>query len=85
MATVQAAPRITEEIAEFLARGPTRDEVLSFQPSPQSQERARELLDRLRDGRVSAEEQRELDQFEHAETLMRLLKARIRTPIGNRA
>ncbi len=85
MATVQAAPRIMEEIAEFLACGPTRDEVLSFRPSPQSQERARELLDRLREGRVNAEEQRELDQFEHAETLMRLLKARLRTAKGTGA
>ena len=41
------------------------------------QDRAEELLDGLKNGHLSAEDRRELDQFEQAERLMRLVKARI--------
>jgi hypothetical protein len=66
-----------EEIADFLASGPSTDELLQFRPSPQLQARAQELLEKLTDGCLSTEDRRELDQFEHAERLMRLTKARI--------
>ena len=68
---------VLEEIADFIASGPTSDQVLHFRPSPQSQARAQELASKLKDGLLSAEERRELDQFEYAERLMRLTKAGI--------
>jgi hypothetical protein len=46
-------------------------------PSPQARERAEELLEKAKDGCLSAEERTELDQFEQAERFMRLVKARI--------
>jgi hypothetical protein len=67
-----------EEIADFLASGPSPEELLRFRPSPQIQARAEELLDKLKDGCLSLEERGELDQFEQAERLVRLVKARIR-------
>jgi hypothetical protein len=77
MASTRTTLGALEEIADFLASGPSPEELLQFRPSPQTQARAEELLDGLKDGCLSAEERRELDQFEQAERLMRLVKARI--------
>jgi hypothetical protein len=78
MATTQAPARFTAEIAQFLASAPSPDELLSFHPSESVQQRASELLRKQSEGRITAEEQWELDQFEHAEMLMQLIKATIR-------
>jgi hypothetical protein len=77
MASTRTTLGALEEIADFLASGPSPEELLQFRPSSQTQARAEELLDGLKDGCLSAEERRELDQFEQAERLMRLVKARI--------
>jgi hypothetical protein len=69
---------LTEEIADFLASCPSREQLLTFRPSPQVQERARELLEKSKSGQITADEQWELDQFEYAEMLMQLVKARVR-------
>jgi hypothetical protein len=66
-----------EEIADFLASGPSPDGLLGFRPSVQTQARAEELLGKLNEGSLSAEERAELDQFEQVERLMRFVKARI--------
>lgn len=78
MPTMQSTLGPVEEIADFLASCPAPDELLRFRPSPQTQARAEELLEKLKDGCLSAEERKELDQFEQAERLMRLVKARVR-------
>lgn len=77
MASLQDTGGALEEIADFLASGPSSDELLRFRPSPQLQARAQELLEKRKDGCLSNEELRELDQFEHAERLVRLTKASI--------
>ena len=69
---------LTEEIANFLASCPSREQLLSYHPSKEVQDRARELLEKSKSGRITADQQWELDQFEHAEMLMQLIKARIR-------
>ena len=69
---------MTEEVADFLASCPSREQFLSYHPPAPVQERARELLERSKSGRLTADEQWELNQFEHAETLMQLIKARVR-------
>jgi hypothetical protein len=78
MSTVQSPIRVLEEIADLFASGPGRDEVLNFRLSSSTEQRARELLEREREGSLSFDERRELDQFEQAELLMRLVKARLR-------
>ena len=70
--------RLTEELADFLASCPSREQLLSYQPSPRVLQRARELLASSKSGRINADEQWELDQYEHAEMLMQLIKARVR-------
>ena len=69
---------VTEEIASFLASCPSREQLLSYHPSAAVQERSRELLEKSKAGRITADEQWELDQFEHAEMMMQLIKARVR-------
>jgi hypothetical protein len=79
MPAVQNVTLLTDEIAEFLATCPSREGFLSYRPSQQVQQRAKELLHKNKDGSITKYEQRELDQYEHAEMLMRLVKARLRS------
>ncbi len=79
MPVVQDQLPITREIAELFASLPSPEQILRFRPSAAIQERATELLERLKSGELTEEESAELDQFQHAETLMRLVKARLRT------
>ncbi|MGH7200907.1 MAG: hypothetical protein ACREJB_09905 [Planctomycetaceae bacterium] len=78
MTSIQLPIRLWEEIAELLADDPSRDQLLAFRPSEAAQQRASQLLAKLKDESLTFDERRELDQFEHAELLMRLLKARLR-------
>jgi len=78
MAITQDAPTLVDEIADFLASAPSREQLLSYHPPERVQQRARELLERVREGHLSAEERQELDLFEHAEMLMQLVKAKAR-------
>jgi hypothetical protein len=78
MATTKSPPDVLAELAELFASGPSAEDVLRFHPSPQLQARAEELLDKLKEGCLSSDERREMDEFAYAEQLMRLTKARIR-------
>lgn len=78
MTVVESPSSILEEIAAFLASGPSREEILEFRPSEAVQQRARELLDKQQAHSLSWEEERELEQFQNAELLMRLTKAKLR-------
>jgi hypothetical protein len=63
------------EVFEFLASVPSPEQILAFRPSEKLQERLRELLAKLRDADLSSEEQREWQQFQYLEHLVRLAKA----------
>lgn len=63
----------------LFASAPTASEILDFRPSEQTRKRASELLQLNRDGRLDDQLAQELDQYEQAELLMRLVKARIRS------
>ncbi len=78
MPATQNTVQLTEEVAEFLASSPTLDALLNYRPSQEAQQRAQELLWKLSNGHLSEEEQQELDQFEHVEMLMQLVKAKAR-------
>jgi hypothetical protein len=79
MSVAERPPELLEEIADLVASCPDRDRLLSFRPSAAVQTRARDLLEKLNAGRISEKEQHELDRFEQAELLMRLVKARVRS------
>lgn len=73
------APRsLLEELAVLFADSPSPKAILDFRPSQPLVDRANELLQLSRTNHLDDETKGELDQFEFAETLMRLIKARIR-------
>jgi len=63
----------------LFASAPTTAEILDFRPSEQTQQRASELLELNRSESLDKRTATELDQYEQAELLMRLVKARIRS------
>ena len=65
-----------DEIVDLFARGASSVEVLSFRPSPETQERVRELLERNAADVLTDEEAVELERFGELEHLMQLVKAR---------
>ncbi len=77
MSTVDYPP-VYDDLVELLAKSADADEVLSFQLSNEKQRRLDSLLDKNRDGTLSAQESAELDAFEQFEHVVRLLKARVR-------
>ena len=78
MAATQTSTLFLDEVVELLTSGPSPEQLLNYRPSEQVQQRARELLMKLNSGEVTPDEERELDQFQHVESLMRLVKARLR-------
>ena len=67
-----------DELATFFASGPSPSVILEFHPSPATVERANQLLELNRTGKLDEVSRCELDQLEFVESLMRLVKARIR-------
>lgn len=64
------------DVLEALASLPTPAEVLALRPSTALQERIEELLEKNQCGRLSPKEQREWEQYQYVEHLVRLAKAR---------
>ncbi len=64
------------DVLEKLAALPTPEEVLAIRPGPALQGRIDELLEKSQGGGLSAEEQREWEQYRYVEHLVRLAKAR---------
>ena len=78
MTTTQSTFVAIEEVADFLASGPSAEELLQFRPTSDTQARVEELLQKLKNDHLTAEEREELERFEQAEQFMRLVKSRIR-------
>jgi hypothetical protein len=64
------------DVLEILARLPAPQEVLALRPSAALQERISALLDRQRNGGLSADEEREWEQYKYVEHLVRIAKAK---------
>ena len=69
------------EIIDFFASGTTLQAVVDFQPSPSAQHRALELLDLAKEGRLTREQESELEHFTELEYIFRMAKARARAQI----
>jgi hypothetical protein len=67
------------EVADFFASAPTREQILAFKPSRPAQQRAARLLLKQNAGKTTFDEEWELDQFQHLEQLMRLIRAKARS------
>jgi hypothetical protein len=79
MASTRTTSFLFDEIASFFASAPSQQEILRYRPSAKAQQRSSELIEQARNHELSDELRQELDQFEQAELLMRLVKARIRS------
>jgi len=66
-----------DELLDTLAETSDADRVLAFRLSGEKQARLDELLERNRRGVLTEDESRELDEYEHVEHLVRMLKARL--------
>ncbi|MEB3281384.1 MAG: hypothetical protein VKK42_20915 [Lyngbya sp.] len=69
-------PSTYQEILDFLISRPTSEEIINFKVSNPSQTRLQTLLQKNRDGILTATEKSELDLYQQLDTLMGLLKVR---------
>lgn len=67
-----------DEIVNLFARGSTPQQIVEFHPSQQSQNRACELLGKLKRDELTDEESAELERLGQLEHMMQLIKARAR-------
>lgn len=69
-------PAPIEELADFLARRPTTEEILAFRLSDGALDRARDLLAKSKNEALTAEESRELDRMIVLDDIIGLIRAR---------
>jgi hypothetical protein len=69
-------PKSYDEIVDLLACGASSAELLAFRPSPEAQQRVRELLEGNAADELTEDEAYELERFGEMEHLMQLVKAR---------
>ncbi len=76
---MDAAPSIglLDEIYNFLTTSPTLEEILDYQPPEESTERLHYLLDLNSQGRISIEQQVELELFRQSNHFMNILKIHV--------
>jgi hypothetical protein len=73
---------IYDDLLDLLAESVEAERVLAFRLSAAKQARLDALLDKNRDGTLTAEERAELDAYERFEHVVRLLKARVLQKLG---
>lgn len=81
MQTIQ--PALFDEVLEFLASTPTPQQILEFHPSEKLDRHISYLLELNREGKLSADESAELDEFARLEHFMRMLKIKARQKLAN--
>jgi hypothetical protein len=65
--------KASEEVADFIAAtNPAK--VLAFRPSEETKQRVSDLIEREKNGEITAEEKHELDYYMQLEHLMRMAK-----------
>jgi hypothetical protein len=73
---------IYDDLLDLLAEHVDTERVLAFRLSAAKQARLDALLDKNRDGTLTAAERAELDAYERFEHVVRLLKARVLQKLG---
>ncbi len=69
-----------EELAIFLASGPSSEEIAAFRLSDAALERMSVLLDKNKDGTLTVEESRELDRTVLLDDIIGLIQSHIPDP-----
>jgi hypothetical protein len=73
---------VYDDLLDLLAESADAGRVLAFRLSATKQERLDALLDKNREGTLTAQETAELDAYERFEHVVRLLKARVLQKFG---
>jgi hypothetical protein len=68
-----------EQVLEFLASGPSSQEIVAYRPSQAAQTRFSRLLEANRERQLSAQEEDELDHYIAMDRMLSLLKAKAST------
>lgn len=70
-------PALYDDLLDTLAEAADADRILRFRLSDGKQARLDGLLEKNREGTLTEEESSELDEYEHFEHMVRMLKARL--------
>lgn len=65
-----------EQVLDFLASGPSAQEIIAYRPSKAAQARFNRLLEAKRERQLSAQEEEELDHYITMDRMLSLLKAK---------
>ncbi len=77
MSTTTPDQTLTEEVAAFLATGPSAEAIARFRISDHAQSRVRELIARQMEGALTPDESAELDEITVLDQLFTLVRARL--------
>jgi hypothetical protein len=72
------------ELVDFVAAGPTPEEVTNYHPSAEAQARVADLIEREKETGITAEETAELSHYLELEHILRMAKARARLILAHR-
>ena len=73
------SPSLINDFADFLASGPSRNQIIDWRPSESVVERANELAQKRKEEELASNEERELEAFLNSEIMLSLLRARLQT------
>ena len=76
MKTNEFSLPLYEDVLEFLAGGPSIQQVVEYRPSAAAQQRLSALLEADRQRALSLEEEEELDHYVQMDRMLSLLKAK---------
>lgn len=69
---------VTDVVTDFLSSAPALEEIALYRLPDDLQQRAHDLLDKNREGILSAEERAEMEEFRQIDHLLTLIKAKAR-------
>lgn len=75
---------VKDVVTDFLASAPTLEEIAAYRLPDPLQARAHMLLDKNREGVLTAEERAEMDDFLEIDHLMTLVKAKARLKLADK-
>ena len=73
---------IYEDVVNFIVDKLPSDEVISFRPSPNAQQRFAQLSQTIKSGEATPDERAEMEEYIRLEHLMQLAKARARAKVA---
>ena len=76
---------VSDVVTDFLSTAPSLEEIVAYRLPDDLQMRAHNLLEKNREGTLSAEERAEMEEFRLIDHLMTLVKAKARLKLKTRS